>query len=110
MIRVLNLNHEELVADRSALIEDLDGELGKGVSLHELIKALTMYPKRVRASVSPTWRYSTCRDKELVDASVKGDRAVVGAIQAYRADDDAFYGAGGGESDFNPTGDEFLHE
>jgi len=39
MIRVLNLNHEELVADRSALIEDLDGELGKGVSLHELIKA-----------------------------------------------------------------------
>lgn len=39
MIEALNLNHKELVTDRSALIEDLDGELKDGVSPHELIKA-----------------------------------------------------------------------
>ena len=39
MIKVLNLNHLELIADRSALIEYLDGELEKGVPLHELIKS-----------------------------------------------------------------------
>ena len=36
MIDVLNLNHLELVAERSALIEELDGELDEGVSLLEL--------------------------------------------------------------------------
>ena len=39
MIKVLNLNHSELIADRSELIEFLDGELGEGVPLHELIKS-----------------------------------------------------------------------
>ena len=31
MIVVLNLNHRELIAERSALIEHLDGELNEGV-------------------------------------------------------------------------------
>lgn len=37
MIEVLNLNHGELVAERSLLIEELDGDLNAGVPLHELI-------------------------------------------------------------------------
>ena len=36
MIVVLNLNHRELIAERSALIEHLDGELNEGVSHCEL--------------------------------------------------------------------------
>ena len=39
MIQVLNLNFRELVFERSALIEYLDGEIDKGVSLRELIKS-----------------------------------------------------------------------
>ena len=39
MIVVLNLNHRELIAERSALIELLDGELNEGVSHCELITA-----------------------------------------------------------------------
>lgn len=38
MIGVLNLNHRELIAERSALIEALEGELREGVSLCELVK------------------------------------------------------------------------
>ena len=38
MIDVLKLNHPELVAERSALIEELDGELDEGVSLLELTR------------------------------------------------------------------------
>ena len=37
MIVVLNLNHRELIAERSALIEELDGELNQGTSHCELI-------------------------------------------------------------------------
>ena len=37
MVFVLNLNHRELIAERSALIERLDGELNEGVSHCELI-------------------------------------------------------------------------
>lgn len=37
MVAVLNLNHRELIADRSVLIEHLDGELNEGVSYCELI-------------------------------------------------------------------------
>ena len=39
MIDVLNLNHRELIAERSALIEHLDRELNEGVSQCELITA-----------------------------------------------------------------------
>ena len=39
MVAVLNLNHQELLAERSALIEHLDGELNEGVSHCELISA-----------------------------------------------------------------------
>ena len=46
MIKVLNLNHRELIAERSALIEDLDAALQESVSLYELI--------RVFCDVSPT--------------------------------------------------------
>ena len=37
MIDVLNLNHSELITERSTLIEHLDGELAKGVSFSQLI-------------------------------------------------------------------------
>ena len=37
MVVVLNLNHRELIAERSALIESLDGELNEGVSHCKLI-------------------------------------------------------------------------
>ena len=36
MIQVLNLNHPELVAERSGLIEELDAELAQGASVAEL--------------------------------------------------------------------------
>ena len=39
MIVVLNLNHRELIAERSTLIEHLDGALNEGVSHSELIAA-----------------------------------------------------------------------
>ena len=39
MVDVLNLNHRELVAERSDLIEHLDGELNEGVAHRELITA-----------------------------------------------------------------------
>ena len=39
MVVVLNLNHRELIAERSALIELLDGELNEGVSHCELTAA-----------------------------------------------------------------------
>ena len=39
MITVLNLNHSELVAERSALIEGLDGELNQGLPHRDLIES-----------------------------------------------------------------------
>ena len=39
MIAVLNLNHRELIAERSTLIEHLDVELNEGISHGELIAA-----------------------------------------------------------------------
>lgn len=48
--------------------------------------------------------------KDLVDAVVKGDRAVVGAIQSYSKEDDTFSGISGVESDFNSADDAFFDE
>ena len=39
VIKVLDLNHLELIAERSTLIEHLDDELNEGVSLCKLIKS-----------------------------------------------------------------------
>lgn len=64
----------------------------------------------IRAGYIGATAETTVYLKELVDAVVKGDSAVVGAIQSYREDDDAFSGISGGESDFDPTGDAFLDE
>ena len=51
MIVVLNLNHRELVAERSALIEGLDEELNQGLSYLELIEGfLSVSPERSRVS------------------------------------------------------------
>ena len=51
MIDVLNLNHRELIAERSALIEELDGELNEGVSPCELKKSFRdVSPKGTRVS------------------------------------------------------------
>jgi hypothetical protein len=49
--------------------------------------------------------------KELVGAVVQGDRAVVGAIQSYREDDDAFSGISPSVSAIDPTtGEPFFEE
>ena len=37
MVVVLNLNHRELIAERSVLIELLDGQLNEGASHRDLI-------------------------------------------------------------------------
>lgn len=51
MILVLNLDHRELVAERSALIEELDDELNKGLSHYELIEDfLDVFPRGTRVS------------------------------------------------------------
>ena len=62
----------------------------------------------IRAGYIGATAATTAYLSELVDAVVKGDRAVVGAIQAYTPDDDAFSGISGGVSDFDPTGNAFL--
>ena len=51
MIDVLNLNHSELVYERSALIEELDCELGQGASVAELQRSYrNVGPKGTRVS------------------------------------------------------------
>ena len=51
MILVLNLNHRELIAERSALIEGLDDELNQGQSYFELIEGfLNVSPRGARVS------------------------------------------------------------
>ena len=51
MIYVLNLNHRELIAERSALIEELEGDLKQGVAFSELIASFTdVSPKGTRVS------------------------------------------------------------
>ena len=51
MIGILNLNHRELIAERSSLVEHLDGELKDGVSLSQLIKSfLALSPSGARES------------------------------------------------------------
>ena len=53
MIDVLNLNHRELIAERSTLIEELDAELDKGVSLCELTNSFRdVSPTGARVSFS----------------------------------------------------------
>ena len=48
MIDVLNLNHPELITERSSLIEELDTELSQGVPVAEL--------RRGYRDVDPTGR------------------------------------------------------
>lgn len=48
--------------------------------------------------------------KQLVEAVVTGDRAVVAAIQSHKKVDDASSGILGGESDFDPTANEFIDD
>ncbi|GFO81213.1 MAG: hypothetical protein A49_08400 [Methyloceanibacter sp.] len=48
--------------------------------------------------------------KQLVEAVVTGDRAVVAAIQSHKKEDDASSGILGGESDFDPTANEFIDD
>ena len=51
MITILNLNHRELVAERLALIEGLDGELNQGLSHCDLIESfLRVFPDGSRVS------------------------------------------------------------
>ncbi len=51
MIQVLNLNHPELVAERSALIEELDTEIAQGASVAELQQSYRdVGPKGTRVS------------------------------------------------------------
>jgi hypothetical protein len=64
----------------------------------------------IRAGYIGATAATTTYLKELVEAVVNGDRAVVGAIQSYREDDDPFSGVAGRVSDFDPTGRAFLQE
>ncbi len=57
----------------------------------------------IRAGYIGATAETTAYLKELVEAIVKSNRAVVAAIQSYREDDDVFAGISGGESDFDPT-------
>ena len=53
MIRVLNLNHRELIAERSTLIESLDAALKESVSLCELTRAFCdVSPTETRVSLA----------------------------------------------------------
>jgi hypothetical protein len=64
----------------------------------------------IRAGYIGATSETTAYLKELVEVVVKGDRAVVGAIQSYRGEDDVFSGISGGESEINPTSEAFLDE
>lgn len=64
----------------------------------------------IRAGYIGATAETTAYLKELVEAVVKGDRAVVGAIQSYKEEDDEFSGISGGVSDFDPTDGAFLDE
>jgi len=64
----------------------------------------------IRAGYIGATTETTAHLKVLVETVVKGDRAVVGAIQSYKGDDGAFSGISGGVSDFDPTEEEFLDE
>lgn len=57
----------------------------------------------IRAGYIGTTAETTALLKRLIEATVAGDRAVVGAIQSYREEDDTFSGISGGETDFDPT-------
>ncbi len=64
----------------------------------------------IRAGYIGATAETTAYLKELVEAVVKGDRAVVGAIQSYREDGDAYSGISGGVSDIDPTDGLFIDE
>lgn len=64
----------------------------------------------IRAGYIGATAETTAYLKELVEAVVKGDRAVVGAIQSYREEDGVFSGISGGVSDFDPTDGVFPDE
>ncbi len=64
----------------------------------------------IRAGYVGATAETTAYLSELVEAVVKGDRAVVGAIQSYRKDDDLLSGNSSGESDFDPAEATFIAE
>jgi len=64
----------------------------------------------IRAGYIGATTKTTAHLKELVEVVVNGDRAVVGAIQSYKKDDDLFSGLSGSISDLDPTGEEFFDE
>ena len=64
----------------------------------------------IRAGYIGATAQTTAYLRELVEAVVKTDRAVVGAIQSHREEDDVFSGITGGAMDYDPVGDAFLEE
>ena len=62
----------------------------------------------IRAGYIGATAETTAYLRELVEVVVKGDRAVVGAIQAYTADDDALSENSSGGTDLDPTDNAFL--
>jgi hypothetical protein len=64
----------------------------------------------IRAGYIGATAETTTYLKDLVDAVIEGDRAVVSAIQSYRKEGDAFSGIAGGTSDHDPTDNGFLDE
>jgi hypothetical protein len=64
MITVLNLNHPELIEDRSKLIEDLDAELDN-VDVNELILVYsTLRPGGARGSFAHVAIQYLCRERD----------------------------------------------
>jgi hypothetical protein len=62
----------------------------------------------IRAGYIGATTETTAHLKKLVEAVVKGDRAVVGAIQSYKEDDGMSSGVSGGVSEFDSTEEEFV--
>ncbi|MCW8128088.1 hypothetical protein [Microbulbifer halophilus] len=61
----------------------------------------------IRAGYLGATAKTTAYLKDLVDAVVKGDRAVVGAIQSYREEGERFSRIADDLSDYDPSDDEF---
>ena len=76
MVAVLNLNHPELIADRSDLIEHLDGELNEGVSEYELMTDfLVVSSIGARASfANVAIRYLQSQSDRVTNSATRGPR------------------------------------
>lgn len=77
MITILNLNHRELIAERLALIEELDWELSQGLSHCDLIESfLQVSPNGSRVSFANVAVQYLRKWQALVQQALPPDKAV----------------------------------